>query len=71
MCTKSKFVNKKIIKKYLFCCLTTEMSFDIIIVHLGARLAKNLYSSVAQWWSTRLLTDRLEVRALSGEPKRM
>ena len=30
-------------------------------------------SSVAQWWSTRLLTDRLEVRALSEEPffKRM
>ena len=25
-------------------------------------------SSVAQWWSTRLLTDRLEVRALSEEP---
>ena len=32
-----------------------------------------LCSSVAQWWSTRLLTDRLEVRALSEEPffKRM
>ena len=27
-----------------------------------------LCSSVAQWWSTRLLTDRLEVRALSEEP---
>ena len=25
-------------------------------------------SSVAQWWSTRLLTDRLEVRVLSEEP---
>ena len=30
--------------------------------------SKLLYSVVAQWWSTRLLTDRLEVRALSTEP---
>ena len=28
------------------------------------------YSSVAQWWSTRLLTDRLSVRAGPGEPKK-
>ena len=37
--------------------------------HNRQNVQKNLYSSVAQWWSTRLLTDRLEVRALSGEPE--
>ena len=26
------------------------------------------YGSIAQWWSTRLLTDRLEVRVLFEEP---
>ena len=26
------------------------------------------YSAIAQWWSTRLLTDRLEVRVLFAEP---
>ena len=34
-----------------------------------SRKLPGLYSAVAQWWSTRLLTDRLEVRALSAEPK--
>ncbi|CCQ93954.1 hypothetical protein CULT_160014 [[Clostridium] ultunense Esp] len=26
------------------------------------------YSAVAQWWSNRLLTGRLQVRVLSAEP---
>ncbi len=26
------------------------------------------YSAIAQWWSTRLLTDRLKVRILFAEP---
>ena len=34
-----------------------------------SRTLPGLYSAVAQWWSTRLLTDRLEVRALSAEPE--
>ena len=29
------------------------------------------YASIAQWWSTRLLTDRLQVRALLGAPRRL
>ena len=36
-----------------------------------SRTSPGLYSAVAQWWSTRLLTDRLEVRALSVEPKEL
>ncbi len=35
-----------------------------------SRTLPGLYSAVAQWWSTRLLTDRLEVRALSAEPRK-
>ena len=35
-----------------------------------SRKLPGLYSAVAQWWSTRLLTDRLEVRALSAEPRK-
>ena len=30
-----------------------------------------LYASVAQWWSTRLLTDRLPVRAGPEAPKKL
>ena len=33
-----------------------------------SRWSPGQYSSIAQWWSTRLLTDRLEVRVLFEEP---
>ena len=36
-------------------------AFIVIIVFIQ-------YSAIAQWWSTRLLTDRLEVRVLFAEP---